>query len=157
DWVGLTVSGPCAGASSGIGADVAAHVVTVVFTPPLGAPRHVVVIATDCTRLAHELQVCGARPDIAAVVCRESSAAEPELAVMTTDDGARALRFRFPDTDALVDGPSDDRTLAGPASLAVTQLGDPLPCQLAAEPCARQTGLVACVDDLFAANGTCDA
>ena len=40
-------------------------------------------------------------------------------------------------------------------TLAVTRAPDPLPCGLVSRPCAGQAGLLACVDSLFAADGTC--
>ena len=52
-------------------------------------------------------------------------------------------------------GAADDRTVAGPVRLAVTRRDDPLPCDLAATPCASRAGLVACVDDFFANDGSC--
>src|SRR5262249_8556469 len=65
------------------------------------------------------------------------------------------LAFRFPDTDALVGTPTDRRTLTGPATLAVTAVADPLPCDLATSSCSGKSGLLACVDDLYEADGTC--
>ncbi len=66
------------------------------------------------------------------------------------------LRFRFPDTDALVATPDDDRTLTGPAAIAVTPVTDPLPVGLASARCADTPGLVACIDELYARDGTCE-
>jgi hypothetical protein len=86
----------------------------------------------------------------------------PELQVVD----ATHLRFRFPDTDALLDAANDGRTLTGPVAIAVSPLGSPLPCALATAPCAEVGApavavgaprVVACVDDLRKANGTCDA
>ncbi|TMB57605.1 MAG: hypothetical protein E6J60_04715 [Deltaproteobacteria bacterium] len=71
---------------------------------------------------------------------------------------AQHLRVRFPDTDAVFRDPSDALTLAGPATVAVTRAGDPLPCALASHTCAEEAGhlpLLACADDLFATDGTC--
>jgi hypothetical protein len=65
------------------------------------------------------------------------------------------LRFRFPDTDALFGTPTDGQTLAGPVTIAVTAAGAPLPCDLAKAPCASKSGLVACIDDLYAGDGSC--
>jgi len=46
--------------------------------------------------------------------------------------------------------------LSGPATIAVTSaMPGALPCQLATNSCATQSGLVACVDDFFANDGTC--
>jgi len=72
-------------------------------------------------------------------------------------DGERRLRFRFPDTDKMFLLPEDDLTFAGPATIAVTRIGDPVPCALASETCAEQSDLIACVDALLAIDGTCGA
>src|SRR5262249_28696082 len=69
---------------------------------------------------------------------------------------ARHLRVRFPDTDALFLDPADGLTFSGPATLAVTKAGDPLPCALASSPCSGQTAPLARVDDVCA-GGTCAA
>jgi cysteine-rich repeat protein len=66
------------------------------------------------------------------------------------------LRFRFPDTDGLVGTPDDDRTLTGPATIAVTAASEPLPLGLATARCADTPGLVACIDELYARDGTCE-
>jgi cysteine-rich repeat protein len=66
------------------------------------------------------------------------------------------LRLRFPDTDALVGTPDDDRTLTGPATIAVTPVTEPLPLGLAAARCAETPGLTACIDELYARDGTCE-
>src|SRR5262249_38352688 len=39
--------------------------------------------------------------------------------------------------------------------IAMSAPGAPLPCELASEPCANRTGLLACVDTLFTIDGTC--
>lgn len=53
-------------------------------------------------------------------------------------------------------GEEDDATLAGPAAIAVTRAGDPVPCGVATSGCTRDSGLLACVERLFAADGTCE-
>ena len=51
---------------------------------------------------------------------------------------------------------ADDRTFSGPATIAVTPATAlSLPCQLATNPCAGQTNLIACIDDFFANDGAC--
>src|SRR6185436_137515 len=66
------------------------------------------------------------------------------------------LQFPFPDTyQATLDG------LAGPAGIAVTRGIDSYPCALltTATPCRDLVGPggpVLCVDELFAADGTCE-
>src|SRR5262249_49168546 len=81
--------------------------------------------------------------------------ADPLSMALVERDGTRHLSFRFPDTDALLPPSGDGRTLAGPAAIAVSRLGDPLPCAVAATPCASQSGLLACIDELYADGGTC--
>ncbi|MFQ5473449.1 MAG: TolB family protein, partial [Dehalococcoidia bacterium] len=71
--------------------------------------------------------------------------------------GTRYLRVRFPDTDALVGATSDDRTLTGPVTVAVTTTVVPLPCSLASSTCAETSGLLACIDELFESDGSCAA
>jgi hypothetical protein len=44
---------------------------------------------------------------------------------------------------------------SGVAKIAVTAPGDPLPCGLAAQTCADQSGLLACIDDYYANDGAC--
>jgi cysteine-rich repeat protein len=65
------------------------------------------------------------------------------------------LSFRFPDTDARVGASDDDRTLTGPATIAVTPVSAPLPFALASARCADTPGLVACIDELYERDGTC--
>ena len=70
-------------------------------------------------------------------------------------DGIPTLTFRFPDTDGLFGAPTDARTLAGPAAIAVSDPTVPLPCGLVAGTCAATSGLRACIDDYFANDGAC--
>ena len=157
DFVEVRLSPACDAASTGFLPAAAAHVVSVIFTPPAG-PRTVVVLAHDCSALASVRATCAARADVATVVCLPANPPDGLPAVEFTDsDSGRRLRFRFPDTDALVDAPTDDRTLTGPATIAVTAADAPLPCDLASRPCAGRGGLVACVDDFYRIDGTCGA
>jgi hypothetical protein len=128
------------------------HVVTVVFKPPSGVPR-AAVLATECAALAPELARCGLRPE----ECFPANSERfPEsLQIVVTPEGQRELLFQFPDTDDLFEPPGDDRTLTGPAAIAVTRASDPLPCELRTAPCTSRPGLVACVDSLLADDGTC--
>ena len=121
-------------------------VVSVLFTPPDGA-RSIVVVAHDCAALQPQLAQCRAQSPTSSVSC----VVDPELAV----GDAQRLRFHFPDTDALIDRPDDDRTLTGPTTIAVTRHDAPLPCDLADRPCAGHGSLLACIDTLFAIDGTC--
>jgi hypothetical protein len=144
DPVEIALHPACDAASSGFTA--ATPVVSIVFTPPNG-PRSLVVLAGDCAALAAEAQRCSTRPDMATVRFR------PADGVQVLDD--HRLRFSFPDTDDLLDAPGDDRTLSGPATIAVSRADAPLPCELAGATCAAQADLLACVDTLFAVDGTC--
>jgi len=146
DLVLLRLSPRCdAGVTFGGAAGVT---VSVVFTPPAGA-RSVVVLTSNCAEIEPQLGQCRGRADIAQVVCRQ----EPRLDVL----GPQELRFPFPDTDDVVGSASDDRTLAGPASVAVTRRGEALPCGLPADGCdgPEAAGLLACVDRFYAVDGTC--
>jgi cysteine-rich repeat protein len=67
------------------------------------------------------------------------------------------LRFRFPDSDGQFLDPNDDLTFTGPTTIAVTAAGSALPCGLASLPCNRNPSLLACVDQIYATNGTCNA
>ena len=152
DWVRLVLDPTCHGASSAFPGTTADHVVTVVFTPPSGGPRNVVALAENCA--AVDTATCAARSDVAGATCLTvNGGGAPGLERVD----ARTLRFRFPDTDDLFRNPDDDLTLSGPATIAVTPSGAPLPCGLASLPCTRVAGLRACVDELRAENGTCNA
>jgi hypothetical protein len=70
-------------------------------------------------------------------------------------NGVPVLGFNFPDTDAQLLPASDGLTLSGPAAVAVTGTSDALPCGLASATCADQSGLIACVDALYANDGAC--
>jgi len=148
----------CDVASPGLAADVTGQLVTVVYTPAGSAPRQLVVLAPDCTASAvtAKMAACRKLPGFTSPI---NCVSQPEagLAVRPDASGVPRLFFRLPDTDALFGVQGDAITLAGPATIAVTQVTDPLPCGLAsaAATCAGQGGLVACVDDLFAADGTC--
>ncbi|HVM97196.1 MAG TPA: hypothetical protein VMT89_12460, partial [Candidatus Acidoferrales bacterium] len=121
-------------------------VVTVVFTPPRG-PQSIISIADDCAAIAPALETCAAQPQVANAKCVQSP-------IQVLD--AQHLRFSFPDTDALVDAAGDDRTLSGPATIAVSAAGRPPPCALIHDTCGAHGELLACIDALYAINGTCD-
>ncbi|MBI3769906.1 MAG: hypothetical protein HY271_15645 [Deltaproteobacteria bacterium] len=152
----------CDGASPAFVAKTAAdYVVTVVFTPPGGAAdrNNVVVLAPSCATIAPAMQSCAERPDVGTATCVEANGRGRPTGVELVDrEGEPRLRVRFPDTDPLVGGPDDERTLTGPATIAVTTAGAPLPCGLASARCAESAalpGLVACVDEFFTADGSC--
>jgi hypothetical protein len=146
----------CDSASPGFSADGADQVVSIVFTPSGGQARVVFLTAGSCTSGTTKAlrQACENAPGVGAgnVSCVE--AGTNDLAVVDRN-GSRRLAFRFPDTDAFFAPDGDDRTLAGPAAIAVTPAGAPLPCGLATTSCASQSGVLACVDDIYAADGSC--
>ncbi len=142
----------CDGASEGLLPTAAEHVVSIAFTPAGAAARKMVVLSpVDCSTPAVQsaLAACPITP-----TCRS---VQPSDLGLVTRAGEPRLSFRFPDTDAEFAGAADGQSLAGPAIVAVTRSGDPLPCGLLAggATCAGQTGVRACVDQLFAADGTC--
>lgn len=156
DFIDVRLRPACAEPVAGFGGAPGDFVVSVVFTPP-GAPRHLVAVAEDCAALAPELARCAGRASLAGATCVPANVASPTGQLGTSIEvlDAQRLRLRFPDTDALLDAPDDGRTLAGPAAIAVTRRGAPLPCELAEEPCAALDETVACVDALYESDGTC--
>jgi len=165
----------CDTASPGLGANAADHVVTVVFQPATG-PKHAVVLtaAETCTAVTSRLSACAAQlgPGGRATCVAGAGAG---LAVVD-HNGQDFLSFRFPDTRSTCSGgvhdgkrctqASDcsggtcdaggaDDTLAGPAAIAVSAAVAALPCGLASASCSSQSGLIACVDDLYANDGSC--
>lgn len=149
---------PCDQASPGFSASAASHVVTLVFTPPNG-PRNVVILAADCDALAAKRAACAGTAGVASARClRLSQPGQPLGLEVAQRDGVRRLRLRMPSISQL--GGIDavvEHTLSGPATIAVTAAADPrpLPCDLASTPCAGHAGLLACIDTLFALDGTC--
>lgn len=129
------------------------YVVSVYFTPP-GGGAAVVAIARDCSAIAPALAACGAAPGVTRVGCIDAPT-DDDLDLVERN-GRWRLRFRFPDTDGALGGSDDDLTLAGPARIAATAVGNPLPCALTRSSCETVTADV-CVGDLYAANGTCDS
>jgi len=154
------------------GRTAADYVVTLVFTPESSGPRRVVYLTTgSCNSTANQsrTQACQATPGVTAVHCQQvNRVGQPTGLVLTTRrQDERRLSFRFPDTDAIftqrdvldpmLDGANDDRTLSGAVRIAVTHATDnDLPCGLATQDCSAQSGVVACIDKLYAMNGTCD-
>ncbi|HLY36895.1 MAG TPA: hypothetical protein VKU61_02595, partial [Candidatus Binatia bacterium] len=135
--------------SPGLLGDPLQEAVTIVYTPSGRARRRTVVLAADCTT-----------PDFQAALaaCQQVAKSSTPITCISQPKAALAqagtrLSFRFPDTSALV-APAG---LAGPATIAVTRATDPLPCGLAAAGanCAAQGGMLACVDALYTADGSC--
>lgn len=146
DWVTMSLSGECGDEAASL-PETDAAVVTFVFTPPGDAPRRIVTFAERCAAVTTD--GCAVP-----VTCIAANSASDPISLERLD--ARSLRFRFPDTDALFQGPNDDRTLAGPLTIAVTALDEPLPCGLVTASCAQVSGARACIDALYATNGTCN-
>ena len=151
----------CDDASPGFGFDPTQYEVTLLFTPPGEDARAVVLTTAPCANLASRLGTCGGEPGIAknGVSCIQVNQLGDPLGMgIGFVDGIPHLRFRFPDTDALLAPDGDRRGFTGPATVAVTPAGAALPCGLVTSSCAAQAGklgLVACVDDLYAPDGTC--
>jgi Tol biopolymer transport system component len=148
DFVELTLDPACHGSNGFPSTNPGDYVVVVVFTPPNGPPTVKALAET-----------CPAAGDCNATCDTVNLPGEPR-GIDVVQRGERTnLRFRFPDTDDLVGTPEDDRTLTGPARIAVTTVGGPSPCAIAAGACESVTGpgVLSCVDRLFAADGSCDA
>ena len=144
---------PCDAASPGFGAAAADHVVSVVFEPANGAPPTLAVLAADAT-CPLDAGACAAELAATGGTAFCVPAADTGLAVVDRN-GIRHLGFRFPDTDSLVDAPADGHTLAGPVTVAVTDAAAPLPCGLLSGTCTAQAGTLACVDEVYADDGSC--
>jgi hypothetical protein len=115
------------------------NVATFVFTPPQG-PAAAVVRASDAW-------CAGSFP-------ARQAACEGQLGAGGV---ATCVPYSTPPS-----GSAESLTLslttegrAGPVKVAVSDLASPLPCQIASQRCADQSGLAACIDELFAADGTC--
>lgn len=147
---------PCDTASTalpgGFVAPASGYVVTVLFTRT--SIKQAVVLSTDCsffngaTQAACESSLAGGTASCVQVL-------SPADLNIVDRNGDKRLSLRLPDTDARLLPDGDDRTYAGPAAIAVTKVGDPLPCQVATTRCQGQAGLVACVDKFFASDGAC--
>lgn len=157
DFVDLALrQAQCDGASPGFSVPDASQVVTVLFKPGGKAGAHAVVLTRGtCASLSGALAACDATAGIASASCLEVG---PSDFASVSVSGLPHLRFRFPDTDAQLTPAADGRGFAGPAALAVTPANAPLPCGLATTSCDAQAdalGTIACVDQLYAADGTC--
>jgi len=165
--------------SAGLGAANTDQNVTVRFQPLDGPPSAIVLTAAaDCSGLAPALADCEAALGAGGTAFCVPQA-DAGLQVFDRN-GTRTLAFRFPDSDARCTGGSepgtpcrldgdcagggtcdpsdDDRTLAGPVVIAVTDavspaVTDPLQCGVA--DCTAATGTLACVGQLYDASGSC--
>jgi len=152
----------CDHTSPGLGTDPSNLAVTLLFTPTGGPKRAVVLTTQSCSdpALVAKLNACSTTPGMSAggISCVHMNPLDADI--VTRNDSIPRFRFRFPDTDAIVGPTGDDRTLSGPATIAVSHVADDLPCGLINDTCqatAAGLGLVACVDQLFARDGTCDS
>lgn len=135
----------------------AEHVVTVIFSGASDSVRRAVVLTADCNQV--DLAPCAGSgsPDACCRTLETNPLVGASDLSMRMQGYTRELRFRFPDTDDLLDGPADDLTLAGPATITVTAVGDPLPLDLLTPgaSCAGHPNRMVCVDRLFAPDGVC--
>jgi hypothetical protein len=149
----------CAAASPGFSAVEDDQIVSVVFEPQGGTPRIAFITTADCNgadALAKR-SACEATVGPGNVACVQAGALASSINLAVVErNGERKVSFRFPDTDALLAPDLDDRTLSGPATIAVSRSADPLPCELATTTCSGQSGLLACVDQIYALDGSCD-
>lgn len=131
---------------SAFGSSAADHVVTVTFEPALGGRTAAILTTGDCSAIDPFIASCtsdlGAGGAAFCVPGLDSGLTIAEV------DGKRRLRFLFPDT--AVTG----TTATGPTRIAVTPSSEPLPC--AAQSCATEESLTACIDDLYTDVGSCD-
>ena len=159
DFVEVSVSpSRCDVASPGLGPQATDQNVAVVFTPPLNGPRRVVFLTADpggCsgTTAQSKQAACEAVVGTGRVACVDQSGGAALTPV--TRNGVERLSFRFPDTSAFFAPDPDNPTLAGPATIAVSRAAHALPCNLGTATCAGKSGLIACIDDVYAADGTC--
>jgi len=159
----------CDGESSGLAAPTASGCVAaedlratfVFFDQSLGAvaPR-AVVLARDCGLGSDPTSAAYAAahlPGVASAECRAVGAgALGVVSVPVTGGNECRLNVRLPATPNLALGP--DFTLSGPARILVDRTGAPLPAGLASTRCAvlAGSGPIACIDELYKLNGTCD-
>jgi Tol biopolymer transport system component len=149
---------PCDRISPRFSAVATDHVVTIIFTPPNG-PSNVRLLAKDCAALDTQRAACALTPGVASATCiPANSDGQPVDIELTQRDEIPRLRVRIPGISQLghVDGIAE-HTFSGPAAIAVTAASSPapLPCDLAATPCSGHTQLLACIDTLYAIDGTC--
>jgi len=136
----VPASGLCSGGGSACSTDSECAPGVCVAQP--GAPD--LSVRSECVGGSASAKRCAQNSDCPGATC--------EPAVLT---------FRFPDTDTRVGTGTDDLTLTGPATIVVTPVSDPLPFGLssAALRCAdpqRPASVVACIDELYARDGSCN-
>ncbi|MEM7409095.1 MAG: dockerin type I domain-containing protein [Myxococcota bacterium] len=140
--------------------------VVLIFTPPNG-PANALVLQDGpvaCAGFAGSAQANACQAELPVLGAGDPTATRQAICqaadLVIPDSGT--LIFPFPDTNALA-GPSAPAgsTLAGTVKIAI-QPRDPagdLPCELASNRCADTvvgSDLVACVDELYDVNDTCE-
>jgi len=142
----------CDAAARPLPDDTAGLVVTIVFTPAGDAPRNAAILSGGrCADLEKARAACEASLGGGTATCVDGE----DAGLVVVPSEPRRLSFKFPDTYRTDPQRPDVRMLAGPAAIAVSDTSAPLPCDLASFPCAGHSELHACVDRLFAADGTC--
>jgi len=160
DWVSVSLDSGCHAYSdfsaTGFTGAASNYVVTVVDTPSSGK-LSAVVLSENCGTgpgsLAEAVSAC-VTGNVVAAECRDvSSSIDPiDLQLL-----GGALRFVYPDTDALVLPVDDGVTLAGPARLLVTEAIDAWSCGDISNDCSAHAAgdVAACVDSLYTDDGGC--
>jgi WD40-like Beta Propeller Repeat len=128
----------------------AGEVATLIFTPPGGPPSALVVappVSGACTSPAMTTELAA---------CASELGTGADVSCVTAADFANTVdRLSFSLPDLTVAGVPR----SGPAKIAVSPLGEALPCEMATLRCAdtanRPGNLRACVDELYEADGTC--
>jgi hypothetical protein len=119
-----------------------------------------IVLARNCgspTDPASAAYAAARLTGVARAECRSVGASALDVvAVPVTGGNECRLNVRLPATpDSAI---SPDFTLTGPARIAVDRAGGALPANLASARCAALagTGPLACIDELYKLNGTCE-
>jgi Tol biopolymer transport system component len=150
----------CDAASPGFTTGAAfADRISLFFTPPFGPPT-ALILATDCSFFDASVEaacIADLGHVAARAQCATLAATDVQLIDLPEFNETR-VKFRFPDTDGLIDAVDDDRTLAGPTKVVATTSSVDPPCAIATTPCTDSlstAGLLACIDTLYGLDGTC--
>jgi hypothetical protein len=139
--------------------------VTLIFTPGNGAPTNGAVLANDCSVVQPQVDAWASdlAPAGGTAVCFDEShpTEAPGLEIVRVELGGGVaecrLNFRFPTAHGL-SAPSADSVLSGPAKIVVDPVAGALLTDLATQRCAdtvESASTIACIDELYAADGTC--
>ena len=154
------------------------YYVTVIFQPPSPGAVNAVVLTTVNNQAGCPAFASGAGilPNGGTATCKAQAAGpwldstcvggvhDGELCSTGCSGGTclfTQFKFRFPDTDSEFAPDGDDQTFTGPATIALTPVsGSSFPVALAGGRCADEitlnSDLAACVDELYAQDGTCE-